>query len=143
MNKAILGGMVIVAILVLVLLLALTSSTDLQKKDVVFHATLADPKLYQNGVFTDTFEADAGTYHFRFVPNGSSPETLSITLAGSSMEFSQDFVLVGTKAETAEYYTWKYDGRDTITVPETQEITIAINPNGNILGSVSVDILGD
>ncbi|RNJ77017.1 MAG: hypothetical protein EB829_01430 [Nitrosopumilus sp. H8] len=136
-NKAIPGAVAVV----LVTVLALALLSDPPKRDsVVFHATLADPGLYPGGVFTDTFTAEAGTYHFRFVPNGSSPETLSITLAGA-VEFSQDFALVGTKADTAEYYTWDYDGKKTVTIPEMQEITITINPNGNVMGSVSVDIL--
>ena len=39
------------------------------------------------------------------------------------------------------YYTWEYDGEETIVISEMQEISITINPNENVMGSVSVDIL--
>jgi hypothetical protein len=42
---------------------------------------------------------------------------------------------------TSEYYTWEYNGQKTIWIAEMQEISIIINPNGNVMGSVSVDIL--
>ena len=106
------------------------SSNDRVETNVAFHVTLADPKLYVNGVFTESFEIGKGEYSFRFVPNGSSPETLSISLRGLSLEFAQDFSL-----------EWKYNGQKNISVSEMQEVTIVINPNGNIMGSVSVDII--
>ena len=111
--------------------------------NIVFHATLADPDLYTNGVYTDTFTIDKGKYSFRFVPNGSSPEILSITLNGDNFDFSEDFKLesISHQTDTSEYFTWIYDGQKIILVSEIQEISIIINPNGNVLGSVSVDIL--
>ncbi len=110
---------------------------------IVFHATLADSDLYTNGVYTDTFTIDRGEYSFRFVPNGSSPEILSITLNGDNFDFSADFKLKGTSHQTgtSEYFTWEYDGQKIIVVSKMQEISIIINPNGNVIGSVSVDIL--
>ncbi len=42
---------------------------------------------------------------------------------------------------TSEYFTWEYNGQKTIWIAEMQEISIIINPNGNVMGSVSVDIL--
>jgi len=114
-----------------------------KNSNIVFHATLADPDLYTNGVYTDTFTIDKGEYSFRFVPNGSSPEILSITLNGDNFGFSEDFKLESTSHQTgtAEYFTWKYDGQKIILISEMQEISIIINPNGNVMGSVSVDIL--
>ncbi len=114
-----------------------------KNSNIVFHATLADPDLYINGVYTDTFTIDKGEYSFRFVPNGSSPEILSITLNGDNFDFSEDFKLESTSQQTgtSEYFTWKYDGQKIILISEMQEISIIINPNGNVLGSVSVDIL--
>ena len=114
-----------------------------KNSNVVFHVTLADPDLYTNGVYTDTFTIDRGEYSFRFVPNGSSPEVLSITLNGENFDFSEDFELKSTSHQTgtSEYFTWKYDGQKIILISEIQKISIIINPNGNIIGSVSVDIL--
>ena len=57
--------------------------------------------------------------------------------------FSEDFKRIGTPHQTgiSEYYTWDYDGEKNFMISETQEISIIINPNGETLGSVSVDIL--
>jgi hypothetical protein len=68
---------------------------------------------------------------------------LSVTLNGNTFDFSEDFKLVGTLHQTgiSEYFTWNYDGEENILIPEKQEISISINPNGNVMGSVSVDIL--
>ncbi len=111
--------------------------------NIVFHVTLADPELYINGAYTDTFTIDKGEYSFRFVPNGSSPKILSITLNGKNFDFSEDFKLESTSHQTgaSEYFTWEYNGQKTILISEIQEISIIINPNGNVMGSVSVDIL--
>ena len=82
--------------------------------NVVFHITLANPELYSNGSYTDKFSIDSGTYFFRFVPNGSSPEILSIKLTGQNYEFTENFNLVGIphESETAKYFTWKYEGKE-------------------------------
>ena len=111
--------------------------------NVVFHITLANPELYSNGSYTDKFSIDSGTYFFRFVPNGSSPEILSIELTGQNYEFIENFNLVGIphESESAKYFTWKYEGRKNITINSLQEISISINPNGNVMGSVSVDLI--
>ena len=120
-------------------------SLDSSEKDdgVVFHVTLADPQLYENGEYAETFEIESGEYYFRFVPNGSSPEILSISLDGYSIEFSEDFKLENTLHETgiSEYYTWEYLGENQIMISEKQQVKIGINPNGNVMGSVSVSIL--
>ena len=120
-------------------------SLDSSEKDdgVVFHVTLADPELYENGIYSDSFLISEGEYHFRFVPNGSSPETLSISLNGAELDFSEDFKLENTLHQTgiSEYYTWEYLGQKEIKVSENQQVIIIINPNGNVMGSVSVSIL--
>ena len=123
------------------MMLSLDSSGE--DDGVVFHVTLADPQLYVNGEYAETFEIESGEYYFRFVPNGSSPEILSISLDGYSIEFSEDFKLENTLHETgiSEYYTWKYLGENKITISEKQQVKIIINPNGNVMGSVSVSIL--
>ena len=141
MNKKI----VIIPIIVIITIFVVIFSLDPSEKNnnVVFHATLADPDLYANGVYTDTFTINKGEYSFRFVPNGSSPEILSITLNGEKFDFSEDFELKGISHQTgtSEYFTWEYEGQKIIRIAEMQEVSIIINPNGNIMGSVSVDIL--
>ena len=113
------------------------------KKDVTYHVTIADPKLYTNGIFTDTFTIQKGTYQFSFVPNGDSPETLSIILKGTSFSFAEDFQLNGTLHNTgiSNYYTWEYLGKKEIQIMDDQRLQIVINPYGNLLGSVSVDLI--
>ena len=108
---------------------------------VAYHITLADPKLYNNGTFTDNFRIQRGTYQFSFVPNGDSPQILSISLKGN-FSYNEDFKLQGTLHNTgiSNYYTWDYFGNKIIDIPQDQEIQITINPNGNVLGSVSVDL---
>ena len=140
MNKKI----IIIPIVVILGIFAVMSLDSSKEDDgVVFHVTLADPKLYQNGIYTETFEIKSGEYYFRFVPNGSSPEILSISLDRWSLQFSENFQLKNTLHETgiSEYYTWEYLGENRITIPEDQQVMISINPNGNVMGSVSVSIL--
>jgi len=140
-NKKIVIIPIVVIITIFVVIFSLEPSE--KNSNIVFHATLADPDLYINGVYTDTFTIDKGEYSFRFVPNGSSPEILSITLNGDNFDFSEDFKLESTSHQTgtSEYFTWKYNGQKIILISEMQEIFIIINPNGNVMGSVSVDIL--
>ncbi len=59
----------------------------------IFHVTLADPAMYQNGVFTDSFEIQEGSYYFAFVPNGDSPKTIAISIQGSNYYSMERFVL--------------------------------------------------
>jgi len=130
--------------MIIIIFVAIFSLDPSEKNDsVIFHVTLADPDLYTNGVYTDAFTIDKSEYSFRFVPNGSSPKILSITLNGENFDFSEDFMLESTSHQTgtSEYFTWEYSGQKTIWIAEMQEISIIINPNGNVIGSVSVDIL--
>jgi len=135
----------VIPIIIIVIVFAINFSSDsnVEKSNNVFHITLADPNLYTNGVYFDEFTISKGEYSFSFVPNGSSPKILSIKLNGDSFDFSEDFKLEGTLHQTgiSEYYTWNYNGEKKILIPEEQEILISINPNGNVMGSVSVDIL--
>jgi hypothetical protein len=140
-NKKIVIIPIVVIIVIFVVIFPLDPS---EKNDnVIFHVTLADPDLYTNGVYTDTFTIDKGEYSFRFVPNGSSPEILSIALNGENFDYTEDFKLESTLHQTgaSEYFTWEYKGQKIIRVAEMQEVSIIINPNGNVMGSVSVDIL--
>ncbi len=137
---------VIIPIAVIIVILTGSFLLDTPTKNenqVFFHATLADPALYENGIYTSIFTINSGEYYFRFVPNGSSPEILSITMKGKDFNFDENFELKGTPHQTgiSEYFTWEYLGEKTFAVDQTQEILITINPNGKIMGSVSVDIL--
>ena len=115
-----------------------------EKDKTVFHATLAGPGSYSpDGTFTETVTIDGGSYHFRFVPSGSSPETLTVTLDGPSFDLVERFELAGTLHETgiSEYHTWEYLGADGFEIPESQRVAVTIDPNGNTAGSVSVYIV--
>ncbi|MFM7796268.1 MAG: hypothetical protein ACKO7N_05830 [Candidatus Nitrosotenuis sp.] len=110
----------------------------------IYHIMLANPNLYQNGIFVDTFFAKHGKYQFRFVPSGESPEKLSIKLKGKSFSFDEDYVLESTEhGDFGKYYTWKYLGQASIEIPEDQNLEITINPNGNLVGSVSVYLINE
>ena len=144
MNKKI----VVIPIIAIVGFIAIdwiTGFSDQKEKnnDIVFHITLANPELYTNGVYTDEFLIEPGTYFFRFVPNGSSPEILSIKLTSQNYEFVENYTLIGTphESETAKYFTWKYQGKGEIMIESSKQISININPNGNVNGSVSVDLI--
>ena len=144
MNKKI----VIIPIIVIIGFIVtdwITSFSDEKKKnnDIVFHITLANPELYTNEVYTNEVSIEPGTYFFRFVPNGSSPEILSIKLTSQNYEFVENYTLIGTphESETAKYFTWKYEGKGEIIIESSKQISININPNGNVNGSVSVDLI--
>ena len=131
----------ILGLLIIVILIAIS----LQPKNqtiIAYHATLADPKLYNNGIFTDNFKIQKGIYQFSFVPNGDSPQNLSISLKGDSFSYNEDFTLNGTLHNTgiSSYDTWDYLGKKTIEILQDQELQIKINPHGNVYGSVSVDL---
>jgi hypothetical protein len=142
MNKNII---VFVIVLVIVVIGLLFNQNVEKRSNVVFHVTLANPDLYKNGIYFNSFIVDKGEYLFKFVPNGDSPQSLIILLKGENYNFSENFKLKGTLHQTgiSEYYTWDYDGQKVISISTQQKITIEINPNGNELGSVSVDIIGN
>lgn len=112
-------------------------------ENTIFHVTLADPDLYQDGVYSSSFSIEPGRYEFRFIPNGDSPKKLTITLVGENFSYLEDFELEGTKIETgiSEYYIWDYLGKKEVVISEPNELEIKINPHGNLLGAVSVDLI--
>jgi len=142
MNKKFL---IIPVTIIIIAIIALGSQSNQPEREngQFFHVTLANPKQYDDGVYSSTFVIEKGEYNFRFVPNGDSPQNLTILLEGDDFEFSENFKLNGTLHETgiSEYYTWDYDGQKSIVFPTQKEISIQINPNGNVKGSVSVDII--
>ena len=140
LNKKIL----LIPIIVIIGFIIFISNNDDEKKDnVIFHKTLANPEIYENGIFSDEFSLEPGRYSFGFVPNGDSPKLLSISIKGENFDFFEDFKLDGKLHQTAisEYYTWNYDGQKEFSISEYQKVSLKINPNGNTMGSVSVNII--
>ena len=142
MNKKTVFGAIVIGVVTILAALILMPSEKSEHREI-YHVRLADPKLYTNGVFSDNFTIKKGSYQFRFVPNGDSPQTLSIALKGTTFSFSEDFELEGTPHETgiSTYYTWKYLGQDKIEIPEDQDVQIIINPHKNTLGPVSIYLI--
>jgi len=135
---------IIISVVVIIVMIGLSfNQNDNKTSNTVFHVTLADSNLYKNGIYSDAFTVNEGNYIFKFVPNGDSPQLLTILLKGESHDFSENFKLKGTLHQTgiSEYYTWDYEGQKEFSIPVQQKIGIEINPNGDELGSVSVDIL--
>jgi len=141
MKKKSIGILIILGVVILGVVISMDSEE--KENNVVFHITLADPELYTNGIYTNNFTIESGTYFFRFVPNGSSPEILSIKLSSQNYSFIENFNLKGIphESETSKYFTWEYEGVKNVTIDSMEEITIVINSNGNVMGSVSVDII--
>ena len=141
MNKKIV--LIPIVFVVGIIMINFLSDKSEEENKVVFHVTLADPDLYINGVYSDSFFIEEGKYSFRFVPNGSSPENLTVTLNGNKFDFSEDFILKGTSHQTgiSEYFTWEYEGEQLVIISQSQNVSIVINPNGNERGSVSVDLI--
>ena len=135
-----------VVYIIVIAIVAISIGISLHSKNemnIAYHITLADPKLYKNGTFTDNFKIQKGTYQFSFVPNGDSPQNLSISLKGDLFSYNEDFSLKGSLHNTgiSNYYTWDYLGSKVVEIPQDREIQIIINPHGNVLGSVSVDLI--
>ncbi|RDJ32020.1 MAG: hypothetical protein DWQ18_00215 [Crenarchaeota archaeon] len=141
--KLIVGGYIAIIIGIVVAFGVFTMDAPESKN--LFSVTLAEPNMYQEGVYTSSFEIFPGEYKFRFVPNGDSPQILSIKLTGENFSFSEDFDLQGTPHESgaALYYTWDYLGEKEFQILEEQELEIIINPNGNTMGPVSIQIVDD
>lgn len=132
----------IIGISIIVIILVIVSFSKKGNDDQAFHVTLADPTLYDNGIYSKEFTISPGRYAFEFVPNGDSPKTLSIQLLGESFDFSEDFVLNGTLHETgiSKYYTWDYIGQKKFEISNNQKLKIKVDPNGNTVGPITVDI---
>lgn len=140
MNKKIVGSIAtIIGILILIVFLGIEPD---EKKDDVFHVTLADSSMYKDGVFSDSFEIEKGIYQFEFVPNGDSPQMLTISLTGPNHNSIERFELVSESHETgiSQYFTWSYlrDEESEIIISSTQDVQIIIDPHGSLEGPVSV-----
>ncbi len=136
-------GVAITAAIGIVILIGFFSlNFDEKKPNPIFHVTLADSKMYKNGIFEDVFEVTEGTYRIRFVPNGDSPQTLTIKLNGKSFSFDESFILEGTLQETeiSTYYTWDYLGEKSFFINQSQKMAISVDPHGNSLGPISISV---
>jgi hypothetical protein len=143
MKKTVFGGIFAGVAIVIILVLRVVISDTSESTEFVYHVLLADPENYENGVYLESFSIAAGNYKFKFIPNGDSPQMLSISLEGESYSFYEDFRLEGTvhTSPISEYYTWDYLGQKEIQIPQGQTLRISINPNGNLVGTVSVMIV--
>ena len=133
-----------ITVIIIIIFIGISSINEDKEDDHrIFHATLADPTLYVDGLFSEEFILESGNYSLKFVPNGDSPKILSVTINGESHLLEEDFELKSTPyiTDTAQYYTWEYLGDSTLENIETQLVQIIINPNGNILGPVSVSLI--
>lgn len=135
-------GVIILVVAVIIVFIGISSDGE-GKDHRIFHVTLADPQLYVNGVFAEEFVLEVGEYRLRFTPNGGSPKDLSITVTGESILLEENFKLNGTLHDTgiSQYHTWEYLGSNILTNNQMQTVQIIINPNGDLLGPVSVSLL--
>ena len=138
------------------------------KNTTVFHVTLADPALYdcvtisayEYCEYREVVFLEEGIYEFRFVPNGDSPQKLSVELRSTSPEdvnlstyVSLHYVLVGNLVEEgmSSWYTWKYqidssrvnlgDGETGFKIDEPQQVEISIDPRGYLNGPISIELV--
>ena len=138
-------GLAIVVIAVVVLS---SPKDNIQDSDSAYHINLSESKYGEIGFYEESFEiGDVDCqifcdYKFKFVPNGDSPQTLSISISGNNTSFSEDFHLVGTSVETdiSQYYTWDYDGQKIFQGSGLENVKISIDPHENTKGTVSVYI---
>ena len=135
---------------IVIAVVVFTSPKDnIQESDYAYHVNLSESKYGENSVYEESFEIGSEScqrfcdYKFRFVPNGDSPQMLSISISGNDVSFSEDFQLVGTSVETdiSHYYTWDYGGQKIFQVSGLEKVKIVIDPHENTKGTVSVYII--
>ncbi len=143
--KKITVGVIIAAVLIgLIIYLRISNDFPDGGTDFVFHVRLADPEMYKNGIYQETFDLPPGEFRFKFIANGDSPKNLSISMEGEEFSFYEDFELKGTAYTTSisEYFTWDYLGEKKIEISNWKSLEVSIDPNGNLQGPVSVMITG-
>ena len=64
MNKKFLILPIIIIIIAIVAIGSQSNQSE-KKNESIFHVTLADPKLYVNGVYSSTFVIEKGEYSFQ------------------------------------------------------------------------------
>ena len=141
--KKITVGVIIAAVLVgLIIYLRISNDFPGGETDFVFHVRLADSEMYKNGIYQESIDLPPGEFRFKFIANGDSPQTLSISMEGEEFSFYEDFELKGTAYTTSisEYFTWDYLGEKKIEISDRKSLQVSIDPNGNLQGPVSVMI---
>ena len=180
MDKPLLLGIVLAVIIGIVGFgLIIEEYVDSQKpikNTTVFHVTLADPALYdcvtisayEYCEYREVVFLEEGIYEFRFVPNGDSPQKLSVELRSTSPEdvnlstyVSLHYVLVGNLVEEgmSSWYTWKYQIDSSqinlgfiktkhqlpceicVKIDEPQRMEISIDPRGDLNGPISIELV--
>ena len=147
MKKSTLAIIGLSAVVIVVVVFS-SPKDNVQDPDSAYHVNLSESKYGENGLYEELFEIGDEDcqrfcdYKFRFVPNGDSPQTLSISISGDNISFFEDFELVGTSVETdiSQYYTWDYDGQKIFQVSGLEKVKISIDPHENTKGTVSVYI---
>jgi len=142
MKKVTVGAIIAAVLIGLIIFLRITSDLPGQEADFVFHARLAEPEMYENGIYQKIFDLPPGEYRFKFIANGDSPQILSISMEGDDFLFSEDFELEGTAHTTpiSEYFTWNYLGENRIKISDWLTLQVTIDPHGNLNGPVSIMI---
>ena len=149
-KKPIIGGIILAAIIGMIFVGAEINPDNPENTKIedseVFHVRLADSSLYENGVYSEMFQIEKGVYKFRFVPNGDSPQKLSIKLLTESGVVLMDnhFELEGTLIDDgiSSWYTWDYLSKDNmLKIDEAQQVKIFVSPNGNLKGPVSIGLV--
>ena len=173
-KKPIIGGIILAAIIGVVFAGAQINPDNPENEEVVFHVTLADPALYDCPTtstvckYRETVFLEKGIYEFRFVPNGDSPQKLSVELRSTSPEdvnlstyVSLHYVLVGNlvEEEMSSWYTWKYQIDPSrvnlgfiktkhqlscelcVNIGEPQRMEISIDPRGYLNGPISIELV--
>ncbi len=142
MKKITVGVIIAVVLIGLIIYLRISNDFPDGKPDIVFHVRLADPEMYKNGIYQETFDLPPGEFRFKFIANGDSPKNLSISMEGEEFSFYEDFELKGTAYTTSisEYFTWDYLGEKKIEISDWKSLQVSIDPNGNLQGPVSVMI---
>ena len=129
------------AILGIIGLFVVSNIEPPEREDVIFHARLADPTLYTDDVFAESFEAAAGRYTLYFVLSGGSPKQMTVDISGEDTAFAETFTLVQIPTDIEDYYKWEYRGEKRFDLPNNDTLDIVIDPHGDIIGPVSVFIL--
>ena len=149
-KKPIIGGIILATIIGVVFVGAQINPDNPENAKIedseVFHIRLADSSLYENGVYSEMFQIEKGVYKFRFVPNGDSPQKLSIKLLTESgvVLMNNHYELEGTLIDDgiSSWYTWDYLSKDNMfEIDKSQQIKIFISPNGNLKGPVSIGLV--
>ena len=142
MKKITFVGIIAAILIGLIIFLRINSDLPNGESDFVFHARLADSKMYKDGVYQEVFDLPPGEFRFKFIANGDSPQILSISIKGDKFSFSENFKLEGTshKTQISEYFTWDYLGEKRIKTLDWQSLEVFIDPHGNLQGPVSVMI---